>query len=259
MGMSRDVAIITGGNQGIGAATAVALAGNGARVVVAGRTLQKCEEIVEVIRAGGGEAAACVCDVTCVDQVDALVETALSRFGHVNILVNSAGTMEPIGYTDQCAPDEWAQCIAVNLVGSFYTSRVVLPHFRTQGSGVIVNMSSGAAFVPLEGWGAYCSAKSGLAMLTRVLTAETASTDIRIYGFQPGMVNTETTRDALKQKVNRVASLDPETFDPPEAPAAAIAWLCRERPEDMSGCEVDFTNQEFRRRFKAEKLSSTGD
>lgn len=241
-----QVALVVGGSRGIGAATAEALAANGIAVAVSARRAEACDAVVARIASTGGTAEGFVCDASRYEEVRALVDAVIARFGRLDIIVNNAGTMDPLGLVDDCDPQSWADAVMLNLVGAFNGCRAVLPHFKAAGQGTIVNLSTGAAFHPLPGWSAYCASKAGLAMFTKTLAAELAGTDIRIYGFQPGMVNTEMTRAGLKVKVNRVSDLDPETFSTPDVPGRAIAWLCTERPEDLSGGEVDINTPEFR-------------
>ena len=248
--MTAPAGIVFGGSHGIGAATALSLAEHGATLAVAARNKSSCHVVADKIMARGGKAIAISCDVADGDQVTSAVAATIEQFGRLDYVINSAGVMDPIAPIEESSPEAWAQCIRINLIGSFHGCRAALPIFRAQNSGVIVNLSSGAAFHALEGWSAYCAAKAGLAMLTRVLAAELAGSDIRVYGFQPGMVNTALTREALQHKVNRIADLNPATFDPPEAPAAAIAWLCLHRPRDLSGGEVVFTDPAFKARFR---------
>lgn len=244
--MKRDqVALVVGGSRGIGAATAEALAAAGFSLAVSARRAEACDAVVARI---GGTARGFACDASRYEEVHALVEAVVARFGRLDVLINNAGTMDPLGLVDDCDPEAWAGAVTLNLVGAFNGCRAALPHLRAAGQGTIVNLSTGAAFHPLPGWSAYCASKAGLAMFTKTLGAELAGTDIRIYGFQPGMVNTEMTRAGLKVKVNRVSDLDPETFSTPDVPGRAIAWLCSERPEDLSGGEVDINAPDFRAR-----------
>ena len=243
-----QVALIVGGSRGIGAATAEALAASGIAVAISARRAGACDAVVDRIVASGGKALALVCDASRYENVRTAVESVVGRFGRLDIIVNNAGTMDPLGLVDHCAPAAWADAVTLNLTGAFNGAHAALLHFRKAGLGTIINLSTAAAFHPLPGWSAYCASKSGLAMFTKTLGAELVGTDIRIYGFQPGMVNTEMTRAGLKVKVNRVSDLDPETFSTPDVPARAIAWLCRERPLDLSGGEVDINAPEFRTR-----------
>jgi len=246
--MTNAVAIITGAGGGIGTATALALARDGWRLALAGRRPGSCDDAAAAIRESGDEPLVISCDVTRRKDVDQLVGRALNHFGRIDALINNAGTMDPIGLIEDCNPEAWARTVMTNLVGAFYGCHAVLPVFRKAGTGVIVNLSTGAAFHALEGWSAYCASKAGLAMLTRVLAAEVAGTGIRTYGFQPGMVNTPMTQAALPSGINRVAGLDPRSFPGPDEPAAAIAWLCRERPADLDGEEIDLRDADFRQR-----------
>jgi NAD(P)-dependent dehydrogenase (short-subunit alcohol dehydrogenase family) len=243
-----QVALVVGGSRGIGAATAEALAANGIAVAVSARSAEACGPIVARIAAAGGMVEGYGCDAGRHEEVRALVDDVVARFGRLDIIVNNAGTMDPIGLVEDCDPQRWADAVTLNLAGAFNGAHAALPHLKAGGRGTIVNLSTGAAFHPLPGWSAYCASKAGLAMFTKTLAAELAGTGIRIYGFQPGMVNTEMTRAGLKVKVNRVSDLDPETFSTPDVPGRAIAWLCKERPEDLSGGEVDINAPEFRAR-----------
>ncbi len=243
-----QVALVVGGSRGIGAAAAEALAASGIAVAVSARSAEACGPVVARIATAGGMAEGYGCDASRHEEVQALVDAVVTRFGRLDIIVNNAGTMDPIGLVEDCDPQRWADAVILNLAGAFNGARAALPHLKASGQGTIVNLSTGAAFHPLPGWSAYCASKAGLAMFTKTLGVELSGTGIRIYGFQPGMVNTEMTRAGLKVKVNRVSDLDPETFSTPDVPGRAIAWLCKERPEDLSGGEVDINAPEFRAR-----------
>jgi NAD(P)-dependent dehydrogenase (short-subunit alcohol dehydrogenase family) len=238
-------ALVTGATRGIGAEVARALAREKVNLVLAVRSAEAGKALAEELRHLEVEVAVIQCDVSKYFDVQAMIKTALQTVGQIDILVNNAGTMDPIGLAEDCEPESWAHCLAVNLAGPYFTIREMLPHFRRRGSGAIVNLSTGAAFMPLRGWSAYCSSKAGLAMLTKVVAQELSGTDIRVYGFQPGMVNTEMTREGLKQAVNPVAELDVESFLHPAQPASAIVALCLRRPVEFQGTEVRYTEPGF--------------
>ena len=248
--MTGPVAIIFGGSKGIGAATARILAQEGYAIMVVARNGSDCEILAETLRGEGLTVKAMACDIARSDQVEAVITQTVSAFGRLDVVINSAGVMDPIAMVDESDAEEWGRCITINLTGSFHIFRAALPHFKEQKSGVIISLSSGASSNPLKGWSAYCTAKAGLVMLTRCVLAEVSEQNIRIYNFQPGMVNTELTRGALAHKINRIAEeLDPTDFDPPEVAAGAIAWLCRARPRDLMGEEVILTDPQFRKRI----------
>ena len=240
-------AVITGAARGIGAETARALAQDGVNLALAVRNPTATTDLASELRQYGVEVLVLACDVSSYPDVHKMMGIAASELGRVDILVNNAGTMEPIGLTEDTDPEAWLQCLTVNLAGAYYTIHQVLPHFRKGSGGTIINLSSGAAFMPLRGWGAYCSAKAGLAMLTRIVAEEVAGADIRVFGFQPGMVNTRMTREALKKPVNAVAKMNTGEFLHPADPARAIATLCRRRPELFQGSEVRYGEPEFMR------------
>lgn len=243
------VAVVVGGSRGIGAATARLMAGQGVSMVVAAPPSEDLEPALRSIRSAGARGVGVHCDATRPDDVARVVEMALGQFERIDAWVNCVGVMGPVARIEQCDPAAWAQCVNVNLIGVFNGCRAVLPHFRARGDGVIVNMSTKAAFHALEGWSAYCSSKAGLAMLSHIIAAELADTSVRCYSLQPGMVNTDLGRESMARDVNRVTKLDPSTFALPEEPARAIAWLCRIAPAELSGVEVDITDAGIRTRM----------
>ena len=167
-GLAGKVAIVTGASRGIGEAAALALGEAGASVVLAARTVAQAEANARQIEAAGGKAVAMACDVSDYAACQRLVHETTRHFGPPDVLVNNAGVIEPIGMVGGTDPAEWARSIEINLIGAYYAIRAVLPGMLERGHGDIINVSSGAALRPQEGWSAYCSGKAGLAMLTRV-------------------------------------------------------------------------------------------
>lgn len=241
----KPVAIVTGANRGIGAATARALAKEGFSLALAVRNPDSARELAAELGQYGGEVIIVTCDVSNHADVKAMVDTTITRLGQIDILVNNAGSLEPIGLIEETDPDSWLQCLQVNLAGAYFAIREVLPHFRHRGDGAIVNLSSGAALRPLRGWSAYCSSKAGLSMLTRAVAEEVTGTDICVYGFQPGMVDTRMTQEGLKKRVNILSDKKAEEFFGPPEPAAAIAMLCRHRPIAFHGGESRYGDEEM--------------
>lgn len=244
--LTGKVALITGASQGIGEACAERMAGQGAQVFLVARNVAACKAIAERIQAAGGAAAAMACDISDRAQVDAAV--AIARFGHLDILVSNAGTVEPIGPLEGVDPADWAHGIAVNLIGTYHGIRAVLPHFRGRGGGVIVNVSSGAAHHALEGWSSYCAAKAGVASLTRSVALEAGDAGIRVYGFGPGTVDTEMQAVIRASGINPVSRMERSQHAPPAVPAQVIAWLCTEDASDLAGQELSIRDDALRRR-----------
>ena len=247
--LSGKVAIVTGGSRGIGAAASRALAGAGAAIVIVARDGNAAASTAEVIKANGGDACGLSCDVADYGAVEAMAGETRRRFGTPDILVNNAGVIEPIGALAHSDPAAWARNININLIGAFNVVRAVLPHMLANGGGTIVNLSSGAAHQPLEGWSAYCCAKSGLAMLTKTLARETAQSGLRIFGLSPGTVDTEMQVTIRASGINRVSRIPRSNLAPVEHPAAAILYLCTDAADDLVGQEVALQDPAFRRRI----------
>jgi 3-oxoacyl-[acyl-carrier protein] reductase len=243
----REAAIVFGASRGLGKAIAAALVDAGFAVAAVCRKPGDAERI-EAELGGRGPAAGLLADVTDASAVEAAVAAARQRFGRLDAVVNNAGIIEPIALTHQCDPAEWAGNVAINLVGPFHAIRAGLPVLLEKGRGTVVNISSGAAADPLEGWSAYCAAKAGLAMLTRAVDHEYRGRGIAAYGFRPGLTDTDMQAAIRASGVNPVSRVERSDLTPPELPASGVAWLVRERPADLMGREVSFGDPAFRRR-----------
>lgn len=242
--LDGKVALVLGASRGIGRAAAMLLARRGAAVVLAGRSTGACGEAARAIAAGSGRAIALTVDVAEHGQVAHAVAEAEAQFGGLDILVNNAGVIEPIGRLAECEPQEWARSIAVNLVGAFNGIHAAMPALLRRG-GTVVNVSSGAASLPREGWSAYCSGKAGLAMLTQALHLEYGER-IAVFGFRPGLVDTEMQVRIRASGVNEISRVERSALAPPEHPAHAIGFLCTEAAHGLRGRELDLRDPEFR-------------
>jgi NAD(P)-dependent dehydrogenase (short-subunit alcohol dehydrogenase family) len=242
--LGDEVAIVTGAGRGIGAATAKAIAAHGGRVAVAARRLVDAENVANSLPIGRSIAVAC--DVADFAQVDALVAETLRHLGPPTILINNAGVVAPIGYFDALDPEAFAAAVRTTLVGAAFAARAALPHMLRAGRGVIVNLSSGAAHRPLEGWSAYCAGKAGLAMLTRSLALEYGEKGVRVVGFAPGVVDTGMQAEIRASGINPVSRLPRESLAPADEPASAIVFLCSSAGAAFAGQEVDIRTPSFR-------------
>ncbi|HUF56471.1 MAG TPA: SDR family oxidoreductase [Thermohalobaculum sp.] len=241
-------AIVTGAGRGIGACTARALAREGASVLALARSTGEIEAVAGEIGDAGGRAVARTCDVSRYEDVAAAVAACREAFGRVDILVNNAGVIEPIGPLAEADPEAWGRGVDINLTGVFHGLRAVLPEMIGQGSGVVVNLSSGAATHALEGWSQYCAAKAGAAMLTRAAQAELGGTGVRVVGLSPGTVATAMQEAIRDSGINPVSRLDWSEHIPPEWPAEAIVWLAAGAAAEHAGTDVSLRDPEIRRR-----------
>ena len=246
--LTGQAAVVTGASRGIGAATARALGEAGAAVVLAARALDQIEEVARDIRHAGGQIETVRCDVSRWPDVERAVETCRERFGRIDILVNNAGVIDPIGHLSESDPADWAHATDVNFKGVYHGLRAVLPHMKAQGSGTVVNISSGAAHAPLEGWSHYCAAKAAAHMLTRAADLECRPNGVTVVGLSPGTVATYMQEAIKGSGMNPVSQLDWSAHIPPEWPARAVVWLCGPDGRAYAGQEVRLREEEIRRK-----------
>jgi 3-oxoacyl-[acyl-carrier protein] reductase len=241
--------VVTGASRGIGAAAAAALAKSGAHLMLTARDAGQLDGVARTIVRDGGTAATIACDVSDWSSVQRLAEETRRRFGKIDALINNAGVIEPIASIAESDPAVWARNIQINLTGAYHAIRAVLPAMIAAGGGTVVNLSSGAAHNPLEGWSAYCSAKAGLAMLTRAVAQDHAAQGIRVFGFQPGTTDTDMQVIIRASGVNPISKIPRENLTPVAHPAAAIVYLCGSAADDLAGKEFSLRDEAFRSRL----------
>ena len=247
--LTGKVAIVTGASRGIGAAAALALGEAGASVMLAARGAAQTDLNAQRINAAGGKAAAMACDVADYAACQRLVQETTQRFGPPDVLVNNAGVIEPIDAVGATDPAQWARGIQINLIGAYYAIRAVLPGMIERGRGAVINVSSGAALRPQEGWSGYCAGKAGLAMLTRSIDLEHRAAGIRVFGFQPGTTDTDMQVIIRASGVNPISKIPREDLTPVAHPARAIVYLCTDDADDLAGKEFSLRDDDFRRRI----------
>ena len=189
MRLTNKVALITGGNSGIGKATAILFAREGAKVVITGRSEQRGRETVEEILKTRGTAHFIRSDVRLPEECRRAVEEAVNLFARIDILFNNAGVFYPHTAVD-CTEEEWDLTIDINLKGTYLMSKYALPIMIAQGNGVIINNSSGWGIVGGHEGAAYCAAKGGVVLLTKAMAVDHSRQGIRINCICPGDVNT---------------------------------------------------------------------
>ena len=190
-----QVAIVTGAAQGMGAASAGALAREGVRVVVCDLDGEKAAQVAREIDPSGGRALGLQTDVACEDEVEALVAATLERFGKIGILVNNAGVLRSTR-VEEISAAEWDLVLDANLKGTFLCSRAVLANMKANKYGRIVNMSSSAGrSVSTLGGAHYTTAKAGVLGFTRALAKEMAPFGITANSICPGLIDTEMVRE----------------------------------------------------------------
>ena len=230
--LTNQVAIVTGAGRGLGRAVALTLAAHGASVVLASRNAPALDEVVTTIRRAGGHALAQTADVADERQVQELVLAAEQWVGPATIVVNNAGTVEPIGPLARSDPASWLRSLAVNVGGPYLVTRAALPGMLGRDYGRIVNISSRAASRPGAGWTAYAAAKAALVQLTRSLALELEGTGVAACALDPGLMDTpmqehlRTIPTELLPRAEelRTAQREGRLRDPRE-PALIVAYL----------------------------------
>ena len=229
-GIEGKVVAVTGASSGIGKATALLLAGRGAKLVLGARRSDLLEALVDRIAGAGGEAIQARTDVTRREDLMNLVKVASARFGKLDVLINNAG-IGPISPLDDLRVEDWEQMIDVNFKGVLYGIAAALPVFRQQGFGHFVNIIStaGLKVVPLQA--VYGATKNAVRTLTEGLRQE-AGDKLRVTGISPGFIHTDfaesmTNPDA---KAQTLSARDKMAISP-EAIARAIAFAIEQPPE----------------------------
>lgn len=229
--LADRVAIVTGGNTGIGRAVALAYADEGAHVAIAWVTREaEARSLVEAVERKGRQAMAVRCDVTVEADVQTLVRSVYDRFGRIDILVSNAGIQKPQALTETTVED-WDRMIAVHMRGAFLCCRAVVPVMMDQGGGRIVIVTSQLAYIGRPRYTAYAAAKGGLLTFMRALAQELAPHGILVNSVSPGLVDTGF--DPLPDEVKR-------------AHAASLPLKRLGEPEDLVGSFVFLASDESR-------------
>ena len=245
MDMTNKTVMITGASRGIGAEAARVFAGAGANVALLARGQSAIADLAGEI---GQQAIAIPCNVANYVEVAAAVETTLSAFGGIDVLVNNAGVIEPISHLVDADPAAWSNVIDINLKGVFNGMHAVLPAMKAKGGGSILTISSGAAHGPVEAWSHYCASKAAVHMLTRCLDKEEAAHGIRAMGLSPGTVATQMQKEIKASGINPVSQLDWEDHIPADWPARALLWMCSAEADEWCGGEISLRDEDIRRK-----------
>ncbi|MFO8077000.1 MAG: SDR family NAD(P)-dependent oxidoreductase [Actinomycetota bacterium] len=240
--LTGKVALITGASSGIGRATALGAAREGASIVVADMNAEGGHETVNLVKEAGAEALFVQTNVTDAASVDALMSETLARFGTLDLAFNNAGIAGALGETHAYDKDAWDTVIAVNLTGVFICLKAELAVMRERGSGAVVNTASILGLVGFANTPAYTAAKHGVVGLTQVAALENAGHGIRVNAVCPGFIETPMVMDgALKARENPEVIEQIESSTPagrlgqPEEIAEAVLWLWSDRASYMNG------------------------
>jgi NAD(P)-dependent dehydrogenase (short-subunit alcohol dehydrogenase family) len=199
MRLARKVALITGGTSGIGRATSILFAQEGAKIAVSGRNEGRGQDVVKEITAAGGEAVFIRTDVRSADECCRTVEKTVDTFGRIDILFNNAGVWFPATVPD-CTEEEWDLTLDVNLKGAYLMSKYAIPKMVDRGGGVIIHNGSGWGLVGGAAAASYCASKGGIVLLTRAMAIDHGRQGIRVNCICPGDVETPMLTDDARNR-----------------------------------------------------------
>jgi 2-deoxy-D-gluconate 3-dehydrogenase len=239
--LTGKVAIVTGGNGGIGLGMAHGLAEAGANIVVAGRNVEKSEKAVKELSGLGVKAAAIAVDVVKEDSCKALIKDTVERFGRLDILVNNAG-MNIRKAPETYSLDEWHEVVNGNLTSAFLCSHAAYPEMKRAGGGKIINIGSMTSIFGVPFAAPYASAKGGIVQLSRALATSWARDNIQVNAVLPGWIDTDLTRAARQQVEGlheRVVARTPAgRWGAPEDFAGIAAFLASSASDFLTGTAI---------------------
>ncbi len=237
--LEGSVAIITGGNSGIGRATALRFAEEGARLVIAARRETQGQEVLEEIKRAGGEAIFVRTDVSRPADVEAMVARTVEAYGRIDCAFNNAGVALGHGLVHETTVEDWDRTVDVNLKGVWLCMKYEIAQMVTQSGGAIVNNSSTAGLVGYEESAIYTASKYGVTGLTTSVALQYATKGIRVNAVCPGWIRLPVTREGDAEPEERESQAVRETpmrrMASAEEVAEAVVWLCSDKASFVTG------------------------
>lgn len=244
--IKNKVIVITGASSGLGEAAALHLSKLGAMVVLGARRVERIQALAKEINSKGGKAIAIATDVTQVDQVKALVDTAVQTYGRIDVIINNAGLM-PQSPLDRYKIDEWNQMIDVNIKGVLYGIAAALPYMKEQKSGHIINISSVAGHKVRAGGAVYAATKHAVRVISEGLREEVKPYNLRTTIVSPGAVDTELPNTISEPDVAAGFQQFYKNYAIPANSFARVVAFAISQPEEVDINEILYrpTKQEF--------------
>jgi NAD(P)-dependent dehydrogenase (short-subunit alcohol dehydrogenase family) len=231
--LAERVAIVTGAGSGLGRACALALAREGAKVVLVGRRRTRLEQVAQRVEASAAHVIEA--DVSRKNEIDHVVAETVAHFGGLSVLLNNAGVLH-IGTAEQVTEDQWDDTFNLNVRGLWLLSRAVLPHMRKAGGGSIINIASVLGINGARNRAAYAASKGAVVLLTKCMAIDHGAENIRVNAICPSFVETELTANVLSQ------APDPDKVRKERTAVHPIGRLGK--PEDVAGMAVYLASDE---------------
>lgn len=249
MELEGKVALVTGGGSGIGKATALLFAREGARVAVSGRTKEKLDRTVKEIENEGGQALAIAADIANYRDVQRVYEEIDRTWGQLDVVFAHAGVNGVWAPIEEIKPEEWNQTLSINLTGTFYTIKYAIPYLKRRGGSVIITSSvNGTRQFSTAGASAYSTSKAGQIALMQMLALELAKMRIRVNAICPGAIESDVEEHTERRNVEKAAepAIFPEGGIPlsegkagkPEQVAELVLFLASDRSSHITGTPI---------------------
>lgn len=233
------VAFVTGAASGIGRATAVAFATEGAHVAIVDRTEDALRETAAAIEHAGGKVLVIACDIALPEQVEAAVSRTVDMFGRLDIAFNNAGVENKAAPVAEIQLEEWDRILDINLRGTFVCMKHELAQMVLQGSGVIVNTSSGAGIRGVAGGASYAASKHAIIGLTKSAALDYAKSNIRVNAILPGNIETPMMDRFTEGDIQKAIDLEPVgRLGKPEEIANAVLWMSADLGAFVTGAAI---------------------
>ncbi|RZM32247.1 MAG: SDR family oxidoreductase [Sphingomonas sp.] len=233
------VAFVTGAASGIGRATAVAFAQEGARVAILDLTEEALATTAEAVRATGAEVLVLACDVAKPEQVEAAIAEVVATFGRLDVAFNNAGVENKAAPVAEIALEEWDRILNINLRGTFLCMKYELAQMVRQGSGVVVNTSSGAGVRGVAGGASYAASKHAIIGLTKSAALDYAKANIRVNAVLPGNIETPMMDRFTGGDIQKAIDLEPVgRLGKPEEIADAVLWMSADLGAFVTGAAI---------------------
>ena len=237
--LESKIALVTGGASGIGRATALAFAREGAKVVIADMQVEGGQKTVSLIEAAGGKALFVTCDVSKAAEVETLIAKCVEVYGRLDCAFNNAGILGEMGTTVDCTEENFDRIMNGNLKSIWLCMKYEIPQMLKQGRGVIVNAGSNAGMRGVPELPAYSASKGGVVILTRTAALEYAKSGIRINAVNPGLILTPMVQRQIAGNSEAVDAFIAESpngrIGEPEEVAEVVVWLCTDAASLVTG------------------------